>query len=113
MPTPRPYSTIGEREYRYAPYAWAKSLSKHGIRVNAICMGATDSHMLRGFHNNAPTPAEEASWMKTSDAAAMLMDLLSEGPKGRTGQAMNACIGRPCQLEPAHEQFYVLAEDLT
>ncbi|MCR9278788.1 MAG: SDR family oxidoreductase [Pseudomonadaceae bacterium] len=93
-------------------YAWAKALRPHNIRVNAICMGATDSHMLRGFHNHAPSPEEEASWMKTSDAAEMLMDLLAEGPSGRTGQAMNACIGRPCKLEPAHTQLYVRDEDI-
>jgi NAD(P)-dependent dehydrogenase (short-subunit alcohol dehydrogenase family) len=29
-------------------YAWADALRAHEIRVNAICMGATDSHMLRG-----------------------------------------------------------------
>lgn len=88
-------------------YSWTRALAPHGIRVNALCMGATDSHMLRGFHNNSPSPKEEATWMRTADAATVLIDLLKEGPNGRTGSMMNYCIGRPCRLEPEQEAIYL------
>ncbi len=81
-------------------FAWAQAGKPHNIRVNALCMGATDSHMLRSFHNFKPSPEEEASWMRAEDAAQVLIDLLNEGPTGRTGQNMNFCVGRPVKLEP-------------
>lgn len=81
-------------------FAWAQAVKPHNIRVNALCMGATDSHMLRSFHNFKPSPEEEASWMRAEDAAQVLVDLLAEGPTGRTGQNMNFCVGRPVKLEP-------------
>ena len=46
--------------------AWAKSLRQHGIRVNNLCMGATDSHMQRsflGFDNEEPPAELLAKWM--------------------------------------------------
>ena len=93
-------------------YAWAKKLRPHNIRVNALCMGATDSHMLRSFHNFDPSPEEEASWMRREDQAQALIDLLKEGPTGRTASNMNFCVGRPCRLEPALPPIYVLEEDI-
>ena len=93
-------------------YAWAKALKPHGIRVNALCMGATDSYMLRSFHNFEPSEDEVASWMRAEDSAQVLVDLLLEGPGGRTAQNMNFCIGRPVTLEPPLPHHYVLAEDL-
>lgn len=93
-------------------YAWARALRPHNIRVNALCMGATDSHMLRSFHNFKPSAEEQASWMRTEDAAAVLIDLLQEGPDGRTGQNMNFCIGRPVRLEPPLPQHYILESAL-
>ena len=88
-------------------YSWARALQGRNIRVNGLCMGATDSHMLRGFHNNNPSPEEEASWMRTEDAARVLIDLLREGSGGRTGAMMNYCIGRSCQLDPENQPLYL------
>lgn len=93
-------------------FAWAKALRPHNIRVNALCMGATDSHMLRSFHNFEPSEEEVASWMSAEDAAQVLIDLLEEGPEGRTGENMNFCIGRPCRLEPSLPPIYILEEDI-
>lgn len=93
-------------------FAWAKALRPHGIRVNAFCMGATDSYMLRSFHNFDPSPEEEASWMSAEDSAQALVDLLEEGPRGRTGENMNFCVGRPCRLEPPLPPIYIRQEDI-
>ncbi|MGI9323889.1 MAG: SDR family NAD(P)-dependent oxidoreductase [Pseudomonadales bacterium] len=93
-------------------FAWAKALRPHDIRVNALCMGATDSNMLRSFHNFDPSPEEEASWMRAEDAAQVLIDLLLEGPAGRTGENLNFCVGRPVKLEPPLTPIYVLPEAL-
>jgi NAD(P)-dependent dehydrogenase (short-subunit alcohol dehydrogenase family) len=93
-------------------FSWAKALAPHGIRVNAVCMGATDSNMLRGFHNFNPSPEEVATWMNADASAQVVIDLLKEGPRGRTGENMNLCVGRPTRLEPPLEPIYVVKEDL-
>ena len=93
-------------------YGWAKALAPHGIRVNQFCMGATDSHMLRSFHNFKPSKEEEASWMKAEDNAAVLLALLREGPQGRNAQSLNFCVGRPVALEPPLEQRYIMPEQI-
>jgi NAD(P)-dependent dehydrogenase (short-subunit alcohol dehydrogenase family) len=93
-------------------FAWCKALRPHGVRVNAICMGATDSHMLRGFHNFEPSEQEVATWMRAEDSAQVLVDLLKEGAGGRTGAHMNLCVGRPPRLVPPLEAIYIRPEDL-
>ncbi len=93
-------------------YGWAKALAPHNIRVNAFCMGATDSHMLRGFHNFEPSDEEVASWMRAEDNAQAMIDMLQEGPFGRNAQNVNFCMGRPVQLEPAHDHVYVVPEQV-
>jgi NAD(P)-dependent dehydrogenase (short-subunit alcohol dehydrogenase family) len=90
-------------------YVWSQELRPHGIRVNAICMGATDTAMLRGFLGDRLTPEMVASWMTPKASAAVLMDLIDEGPSGRTGQLINLCIGRPPRLEPPTPDLYLSA----
>ena len=68
--------------------------------------------MLRSFHKFKPSPTEVATWMKAEDSAQVLIDLLEEGPGGRTGENMNLCVGRPPRLEPALEPIYIRKEDL-
>ena len=93
-------------------FAWAKAGQPHNIRVNSLCMGATDSQMIRSFHNHRPSAEEQASWMKAEDVAQVLIDLLREGAGGRTAQTMNFCVGRPCRLEAAHPHLYIMEKDL-
>ena len=93
-------------------FGWAKALRPHGIRVNALCMGATDSYMLRSFHNFDPSEEEVASWMRAEDNAQALIDLLEEGPAGRTAENLNFCVGRPVKLEPSLPPIYVVQEDI-
>ncbi len=73
---------------------WAISLKEHGIRVNAIHMGATDSEMLRTWMGDAITDEMVASWMSPDQTAEILVQLLSEGPTGRTGQNIGLWVGR-------------------
>lgn len=93
-------------------YGWAKALVPHNIRVNALCMGATDSYMLRSFHNFEPSQEEVDSWMRAEDNAQVMIDILREGPDGRNAQNVNFCVGRPVKTEPPNEQIYVYADQV-
>jgi NAD(P)-dependent dehydrogenase (short-subunit alcohol dehydrogenase family) len=88
--------------------AWSQALAEHGIRVNALCMGATDSHMLRSFFNFQPTPEDVAGWMKAEYIAQVLIDLLREGPQGRTGENIGIAVGHPIVLPPSRPSPYVI-----
>ena len=93
-------------------YSWAKALAPHDIRVNALCMGATDSNMMRSFYNFDPPQKEVDQWMKAEDNARVLLDILREGPAGRNAQNINFCMGRPVATEAPHEHLYVRAEQV-
>ena len=96
-------------------FAWAKALRPHAIRVNAMCMGATDSWMIRDFYGfpqdraaeTAEQRAEVDTWMSAQGSAQVVIELLKEGPDGRTGQNLNLCMGRPVALEPALPDRYL------
>jgi NAD(P)-dependent dehydrogenase (short-subunit alcohol dehydrogenase family) len=88
--------------------AWSQALAEHGIRVNALCMGATDSHMLRSFFNFDPPPEEVARWMKAEDIAAVMIELLREGPGGRSGENIGFAVGHPVVLPPSRPSPYVI-----
>jgi NAD(P)-dependent dehydrogenase (short-subunit alcohol dehydrogenase family) len=77
--------------------AWAKALRPHGIRVNSFGMGATDTLMYRGFLGGRPAAP---GVMDPADVAAVLLDLLAEGPDGRTGDSVQLWVGHPCVLPP-------------
>ena len=87
-------------------FAWAQALAPHKIRVNALCMGATDSYMLRGFHNHKPAPEEVARWMKPTDIARLMLDLMRDG---RTGDYIGAAVGHPIVLPARRNNPYVLS----
>jgi NAD(P)-dependent dehydrogenase (short-subunit alcohol dehydrogenase family) len=80
--------------------AWAAALRPHGIRVNELCMGATDGPMLRAFLGERATPELTATWLQADDLAGVLVDLLCEGPAGRTGTQIGLWIGHPVVLPP-------------
>jgi NAD(P)-dependent dehydrogenase (short-subunit alcohol dehydrogenase family) len=85
---------------------WAKSLRAYGIRVNNLCMGATDSHMQRSFFGygyddaTAPPPEMLAKWMDPARVAELLLELIDEGPQGRSGDNVGLWIGHPTELPP-------------
>jgi NAD(P)-dependent dehydrogenase (short-subunit alcohol dehydrogenase family) len=61
---------------------WAVELAPLGVRVNALCMGATDTPMLRAVS----VPIAEAG-MKPEDVGQAVLNVLAHGPKGPTGQS--------------------------
>lgn len=81
-------------------FDWAKALAKDGIRVNNICMGATDTEMLRGWLGDDPDPKYLATWMKPEQTAQILVELLEEGPDGRTANSIGLYAGYPCEMPP-------------
>lgn len=80
--------------------SWSKRLAGHGIRVNALCMDAVDSEMVRLAAGDRVTPEMVAEWMTPAQMAQLLLDLLAEGPEGRTGENIGAWRGHPVELPP-------------
>lgn len=82
--------------------AWANALAKKGVRVNALSMGATDTAMLRDFTKittgKEPTDEMIAGWMRPEQLADLMLELIAEGPNGRTGQNIPIIVGRPIEL---------------
>lgn len=76
---------------------WSISLRQHDIRVNALCMGATVTEMLLAWKGDRAD--EAAGWMQPSQTARLLLELLAEGPDGRTGQNIGLWVGRPISIE--------------
>ena len=76
-------------------FDWAKSLAKHHIRVNNICMGATDTEMLRGFMGREPDPEYLATWMTPAQIAEIVAELIAEGRDGRTANSIGLYAGYP------------------
>lgn len=62
--------------------AWAKALRRDGVRVNAVCMGATDTAMLRGFLGDRATPDVVAEWMRPDEVAAVVLQVLAGDATG-------------------------------
>ena len=83
--------------------AWALALAEHHIRVNALAMGATDTPMLRSLFEGEPPADFAATWMKPVQIAGQLLDLLREGPEGRSGENIGAWTGFPVELGPRKE----------
>jgi NAD(P)-dependent dehydrogenase (short-subunit alcohol dehydrogenase family) len=78
--------------------AWSKYLAGDRIRVNALCMGATDTPMLRGLFEGGRLPADLAAVvMQPAQIAQQLIDLLVDG---RTGENVGAWVGHPVELGP-------------
>jgi len=80
--------------------SWSVGLAPHKIRVNELCMGATDAPMLREFMGDRATPEVIASWMRPEDQARVLLELILEGPDGRTGTQIPFWLNHPVVLPP-------------
>lgn len=85
---------------------WSLALKRHGIRVNNICLGATDSDMMRQAIQTRlgreATPEEIASWMPTEEVASVVLKLHREGPSGRSGDNVGIWLGHDITLPPPH-----------
>lgn len=78
--------------------AWAKYLAPHNIRVNGLCMGATDTPMLRALYPDGAYPPELAEVvLSPASIADQLLSLLTDG---RSGENIGAWLGEPLALEP-------------
>lgn len=80
--------------------SWALSLRPHGVRVNELCIGATNTDMLREFLGTRATPDLVATWIDPRDIARVLVELIAEGPAGRTGTQIPVWVGHPAALPP-------------
>ncbi len=72
---------------------WAKALRPHAIRVNAFCMDATDSPMLRFFAGPDVTAEARARWIDPRAVCGRAVELIAEGPGGRTGENFGVWCG--------------------
>jgi NAD(P)-dependent dehydrogenase (short-subunit alcohol dehydrogenase family) len=81
---------------------WAAVLGRSGIRVNGLCLGATDTPMLRAFAGDAPASVVE-TWMRPDRICDLVIELLEEGPGGRTGHDLGCWVGRPLSLDDSVE----------
>ena len=79
-------------------FDWAKSLAQHHIRVNNICMGPTYTEMLWGFLGRDPYPHDVATWMTPAQIAQIVVELIDEGPEGRSANSIGLYAGYPCVM---------------
>lgn len=85
---------------------WARELAPHNIRVNSFSMGATDSNMLRGFMKlGGATDADcdrmaAEEWMSPRAVCDLAIQMLKEGPRGRTGENIGVWLGFEVELQP-------------
>jgi len=89
--------------------AWARGLAQHNIRVNSFGMGATATPMYLGFLGDRP-PAPGV--MTPEGVASVLVDLINEGPKGRTGDCIQLWAGHATVLPPPMLDGILCAADL-
>jgi NAD(P)-dependent dehydrogenase (short-subunit alcohol dehydrogenase family) len=85
--------------------SWSKRLAGEGVRVNALCMDAVDSEMTRYATGKALTDEVIARWMTPADIAGLLLDLIHEGPDGRTGENIGIWLDHDIVLPPRREQL--------
>ena len=89
---------------------WARALAPHRIRVNSFGMGATVTPMFLGMLGDRPLPP---GTMQSDDVAAVLVDLLAEGPDGRTGDDVQVWAGHGTVLPPVGLEGRLAATDVS
>ena len=85
--------------------AWAKYLDKDNIKVNALCMGAVDTPMLRGLFPDNQLPATLGDVMQPEQIAQQMIDVIHSG---RTGENFGAWVGEPISIgeqPPLHQRI--------
>jgi NAD(P)-dependent dehydrogenase (short-subunit alcohol dehydrogenase family) len=79
---------------------WAATLGRHGVRVNALAMGETDTPMLRDFLTERGVSSERidemaAGWLTAADIADVAVALLAEHEPSRSGTTIGLWPGFP------------------
>ena len=80
--------------------AWSRALAPQHVRVNALCMDATDTPMIRNFIGDRLTADMTANWLRPEDVAEVMVQLIAEGPDGRTGEHLGFWVDHPVVLPP-------------
>jgi 2-hydroxycyclohexanecarboxyl-CoA dehydrogenase len=75
--------------------AWARALASKRVRVNALCVGPTDTPGWR-----AQQAGDAGTRLAPDEVAALFVELLLEGPSGRTGENVGVWPGEPLTLGP-------------
>jgi 3-oxoacyl-[acyl-carrier protein] reductase len=80
-------------------HVWARALREQRVRVNSFGMGATETPMLLAHLERKGVPPP-ANLMKAARVAEILVELIAEGPDGRTGDSVQLWADHPCVLPP-------------
>jgi 3-oxoacyl-[acyl-carrier protein] reductase len=78
---------------------WALALAEHGVRVNSFGMGATETPMILAHLKRKGVP-RPANLMSAERIAQILVELIAEGPEGRSGDSVQVWPDHPCVLPP-------------
>lgn len=89
--------------------AWARALAPHKIRVNSFGMGATITPMFLNVLGDRPLPS---GTMQADDVANLIVELIAEGPEGRTGDDVQVWAGHPTVLPPIGLEGRLTLSDL-
>ena len=89
--------------------AWSRALAPHGVRVNSFGMGATVTPMFLSVLGDRPLPP---GTMQAHEVAALVVELLDEGPAGRTGDDVQVWAGHGAVLPPVGVEGQLAAIDI-
>lgn len=89
---------------------WARALAPYRIRVNSFGMGATVTPMFLSVLGDRPLPP---GTMSAPDVAAVVVDLVAEGPEGRTGDDVQVWAGHRVELPPVGLEGRLTAIDIS
>jgi 3alpha(or 20beta)-hydroxysteroid dehydrogenase len=89
--------------------AWARDLAPQKIRVNSFGMGATITPMFLSVLGDRPLPP---GTMQADEVAGLIVELVAEGPDGRTGDDVQVWAGHPTVLPPVGLEGRLTLSDL-
>jgi NAD(P)-dependent dehydrogenase (short-subunit alcohol dehydrogenase family) len=89
--------------------AWARDLAPQKIRVNSFGMGATITPMFLSVLGDRPLPP---GTMQADEVAGLIVELVAEGPDGRTGDDVQVWAGHPTVLPPIGLEGRLTLSDL-
>jgi 3-oxoacyl-[acyl-carrier protein] reductase len=90
---------------------WALALAEHGVRVNSFGMGATETPMILAHLERKGVP-RPANLMSAERVAHVLVELIAEGPGGRSGDSVQLWPDHPCALPPVSLEGRLLQTSL-